>query len=107
MKLKGMPEVFYSNRGDEGLQAERNGWCRVAVELPRPVTMADIERVDFAGLGRGSAHVSAVRKVVALDAEFQPQVLPLTWEGEGVLRHDQDRVTVYGIRPIPPGDRPQ
>lgn len=107
IKLKHMPDVFASNRGDKGLQAERDGWCRVAVELPRAVTVDDIERLELFGLGRGDARVTAVRKVVVLDADYQPQFLPITWEGEGELRRDEDRVTVYGIKPIPPADRPQ
>lgn len=107
VKLKNRPEIFSSNRGDKGLQAERQGWCRVAVELPRPVTMDDIERIDFVGLGRGSATVRELRKVMVLDANFVPQFFPIAWQGEGPIRRDEDRVTVYGIRPVPPANQPQ
>jgi hypothetical protein len=107
VKLKSMPDVFCSNRGDKGLQAERNGWCRVAIELPRRVTMDDIERIDLVGLGHGNAVVREVRKVMVLDDRFQPVFFPITWEGEGALRRDEDRVTVYGIAPIPPANKPQ
>ncbi|MNT81618.1 hypothetical protein D3C72_2212300 [compost metagenome] len=81
------------------MQAKRDGWCRVAVELPRTVTMADLERVELAGLGRGRAVVSEVRKVLVLDADFQPQVLPITWQGEGRLSREEDRVIIYSLPP--------
>jgi hypothetical protein len=107
VKLKGLNDVIASNRGDKGLQAERDGWCRVAVELPRAVGLDDIERLEFSGLGGGQAVVTAVRRVMVLNAEFQPTFLPITWEGEGQLRREEDRVTVYGIKPIPPANKPQ
>src|SRR5690606_27498205 len=53
VKLKGDAQVFCSNRGDKGLQAKRDGWCRVAVELPRPISLSDVERLEFSGLGGG------------------------------------------------------
>lgn len=107
VKLKGMADVFSSNRGDKGLQAKRDGWCRVAIELPRPVGLDDIERLELTGLGGGEAVVTGVRRVMVLNTEFQPTYLPIAWEGEGRLRHESDRVTIYGIQPIPPANKPQ
>lgn len=107
VKLKGEPEVYCSNRGEKGLQAERDGWCRVAVELPRSVGLSDIERLEFTGLGGGRARIESVRKVIVLNSAFEPTVLPVTWEGPGDLKRNEDRVTFYGIHPIPQPKEPQ
>jgi hypothetical protein len=107
VKLKSMPDVFVSNRNDTGLQAERDGWCRVAVELPRAVTYDDLERVELFGLGHGKATVKAVRKVLVLDSSYLPVYFPITWQGSGRLTRNEDRVTIMGLGSVPPADRPQ
>lgn len=99
VKLKNYGEVFVSHRGDSGLTNGRTGWGRVAVELPRPVTAADIERIAIVGLGRGSATVTEVRKALVLDSDLAPVALPVAWKGEGRLRDDRDEVVVYRSAP--------
>lgn len=99
VKLKGYNEVFYSHRGDSGLTNNRTGWGRMAVELPRPVTAADIEQISIVGLGRGSATVNEVRKALVLNADLAPTALPVSWKGEGQLRSDKDQVVVFRAAP--------
>jgi hypothetical protein len=93
--LKGSPAAYLSSRGDDGLQAARSGWCRVAVELPRRVQLGDIDQLELVGKGRGATRISAVRRVLTFDEGFAPQVLPVRWEGDQWLRSDQDRVKVW------------
>lgn len=93
--LKGQPAVYTSHRGDAGLTAARNGWCRVAVELPRAVRLEDLATLDLVGPGRGQAIVHGVRRVLTLDPTYQPVVLPITWTGEATIDEDADKVRVF------------
>jgi len=95
VKLKGLNQAFVSHHGDAGLTAERTGWCRVAVELPKPITLGEIEALDLVGLGRGTAVVTGVRRVLTLDAAFMPVIHPITWVGDQTLAADSDRVRFY------------
>lgn len=101
--LKGEPAPYFSHRGDDDLTAARTGWCRVAVELPKAVTMDDLAAVDLVGPGRGQAVVHAVRRVLTLDAAFQPVILPITWNGEALIDEDADKVRVFEATGL--GDR--
>ncbi len=93
--LKGTPGAFVSHRGDDDLTAARTGWCRVAVELPRAVRLEDVAAIDLVGPGRGEAIVHGVRRVLTLDAAYQPVILPLTWAGEAMIDEDADKVRVF------------
>lgn len=95
VRLKGLNQVYVSHRGDAGLTAGRTGWCRVAVELPKPVRLDDIEAIDLVGPGRGSSTVTGVRRVLMLDAAFMPVILPVTWTGDQTIDDDADRVRFY------------
>jgi hypothetical protein len=102
--LRGSPTVHLSSRGDDGLQAARSGWCRVAVELPRRVQLGDIEQLELVGKGRGATRITGVRRVLTFDEGYAPVVLPMRWEGDQWLRSDQDRVKIWasGSPPVSP-----
>jgi hypothetical protein len=82
--------------------ANRSGWVRVAVELPRAITAADIERLEISGPGSGSAVVEGVRQVEVLDHDFLPVVFPITWTGAATLKHDGDRLVFFQGRRAEP-----
>ena len=94
VKIKGDPQIYLSNRGQQGLQAGRTGWCRVAVELPRRVTAEEIDSISLWGQGRGEADISQVRKVLAFDEAYMPRVLPFQWRGSATLKGNSDRLTM-------------
>jgi hypothetical protein len=102
VKLRNYAQVFTSHRGDGGLGANRSGWVRVAVELPRAVTAADVERLEISGPGSGSSVVEGVRQVQVLDRSFMPVVFPITWKGSAVLKHDDDKLVFYQGRRAEP-----
>ena len=93
--LKGQPASFVSHRGDAGLTAARAGWCRVAVELPRAVRLEDLASIDLVGPGRGQAIIHGVRRVMTLDAQYPPVILPITGTGEATIDEDADKVRVF------------
>lgn len=80
--LRGDDKRYTSFRGNPLWAQTGDGWCRTAVELPRPATIGDLARLEIVGTALGSAKITNVRKVVALDDAFTPQVLPIQWLGE-------------------------
>ncbi|MDB5099681.1 MAG: hypothetical protein JWM80_4102 [Cyanobacteria bacterium RYN_339] len=95
VKLRGYAQPFYSHRGDADLTANRSGWVRVAVELPRAIGPADIERLDLGGPGSGTSVVEGVRQVQILDHDYLPVVFPISWKGSATLKNDDDRLVFY------------
>lgn len=83
--LKGDDKRYTSHRGNPIWAQGGDGWCRTSVELPRPVTLPEIGRLEIVGTALGSAKVTNVRKVVALDADYMPMVLPVQWVGEATI----------------------
>jgi hypothetical protein len=102
VKLRNYSQVFTSHRGDGDMGANRSGWVRVAVELPRAITAADIERLEISGPGSGSAVVEGVRQVEVLDHDFLPVVFPISWTGAATLKHDGDRLVFFQGRRAEP-----
>jgi DNA-directed RNA polymerase subunit L len=95
VQLKGDDKTYTSHRNSILWAGSAAGWNRVGVEMPHPVSQSEIARVDVVGVGPGSAIVSEVRKVMTLSAEFEPQILPITWHGDIKLGGGADRVPAY------------